>query len=470
MKITCDSRQVEPGDTFVAIKGHKDDGHNYISEAIANGASMIFCEEDYPQQEVPIIKVENSRELLGKLAANHYSYPSKEIDIIGITGTNGKTTTTHLIYQLLNFEKKQAGLIGTVSVDNGKDILPGKLTTPTPVNLQQSLRDMINNDLKFACMEVSSHGIKLDRIANTEYAVKVGTNITPDHFDLHPDFSSYRKVKQSFLETDKPETLVLLNNDDSWLNRMHDIAPNLISYAIYHPATVQAENIKRENLKTIFDYSLSHQLKTKDGQVIEPFSFKISTYLQGIHNIYNILIATTIALYYGIKPEHIQAFFKEFKGVWRRMEIIYHDDFTVIDDCAHNPGSYDAVLSALKELDNKRYLIVNSLRGNRGTRINHENAKTIANKVKELKNYLLLTCSCYDTAAELDCVTSEEEGIFLQTLEKNSIPYNHFQELEPALFTVLENVEPNDAIILLGPHAMDQAAKKLMELMSIKKY
>ncbi|MFW6389603.1 MAG: Mur ligase family protein, partial [Halanaerobiales bacterium] len=158
--ITCDSRKVKPGYAFIAITGFKEDGNKYIWEAIEKGASVIFTEKEINlKSSIPIIKVDNTRTLLGELSAEYYNHPSHNLQLIGITGTNGKTTTTHLIYNLLNANTQKSGLIGTVKVDNGSQIIPGKLTTPDPVNLQKNLKTMVNNKLKYACMEVSSHGI-----------------------------------------------------------------------------------------------------------------------------------------------------------------------------------------------------------------------------------------------------------------------------------------------------------------------
>ncbi|MFW6390099.1 MAG: Mur ligase family protein, partial [Halanaerobiales bacterium] len=386
--ITCDSRKVKEGYAFIAIQGFERDGNQYINEAIKNGASVIFTDQVVKNNglnnNVPIIKVDNARTHLGKLAAEFYNHPSKKLELIGITGTNGKTTTTHLIYHLLNYsnmrnsgKNQKAGLIGTVQVDNGFSIIPGDLTTPDPVRLQKYLQEMLKANLKYACMEVSSHGIKLERISACNFSIKVATNITADHFDLHPNFEEYINVKKSFLE-DTNDTLVLLNTDNKYIKSFGKIAKKQISFGINFNTDIRAEKIKDLNKGHSFIYSLNCKLEKKNKELINPFHFSISMNLAGYHNIYNALIAITIALYYNISIETIQDFFKNFKGIWRRLQFIYDDDFTIIDDCAHNPGSYQAVFEAVAKMKFNKLIVVNSLRGNRGTRINLENAITIS--------------------------------------------------------------------------------------------
>lgn len=463
--ITCDSREVKPGYAFVAITGFNKDGNKYIKEAIEKGAGIIFTEKKIKMKsEVPIIRVKDTRFLLGQLAAEFYDFPSRKLKLIGVTGTNGKTTTTHLIYHLLNYKRgkaKKAGLIGTVNVDTGRKFYPGDLTTPPPVKLQQYLKEMVDKKLKYACMEVSSHGIKLKRIAGSRFAVKVGTNISIDHYDLHPSFPDYLKVKKAFLQ-DNNCSLVLINHDDNYLGSLGKLAKNQVNFAIYSEAEVRAEEITNRGYEVEFIYKLNKPLKNEDGQIIPPCRMPVKMKLFGEHNIYNALAAITIALYYGISPELIQEFFRDFQGVWRRLQVIYNNDFTIIDDCAHNPGSYEAVFKTVKKMRYNKIFIINSLRGNRGIKINRENAETISKCLTELGEYQLFTSNCNDVVKPVDLVSREEEKIFLNTLDRYKIKYQHFQELKPTLKLVLKKVTKDNLILLLGPHAMDHAGEMIL--------
>ncbi|MFW5991880.1 MAG: Mur ligase family protein [Halanaerobiaceae bacterium] len=476
--ITCDSRKVKPGYAFVAIRGFKEDGNNYILNAIDRGASVVFTDknitENIPNKDIPIIKVKDARSYLGYLAASYYEHPSKKLKLIGTTGTNGKTTTTHLIYHLLNYysknnkntPKKISGLIGTVNVDTGKEIIPGNLTTPPPVKLQQYLYQMIKSGLKYACMEVSSHGIKLKRISGTKFAVKVATNISIDHYDLHPDFEEYINVKKQFLEN-SGKTIVLINNDNKYLNSFGIITKNQLNFSIKKYSDIQAKKIQNKQSGNQFIYQLNRHIKREDGSLLAPCKIPIKTNLPGKHNIYNSLIAITIALYYEIPCRTIRYFFHSFNGVWRRFQFIYKKDYTIIDDCAHNPGSYRAVFAAVKKMKYNRLIIVNSLRGNRGVKINKKNAETISKKLLELNKYILYTTNCSEVVKPIDKIKAEEEEIFLQTLKKNNIQFEHYQQLNPALKQALSEVGKNDIILLLGPHSMDHAGEMILEMNKI---
>ncbi|MFP4660636.1 MAG: Mur ligase family protein [Halanaerobiales bacterium] len=472
--VACDSRKVKPGYAFVAISGFKTDGNKFINEAIDNGASIIFTDKKLDtailsRKSIPIIQVNDARTYLAHLSAEYYNYPSNQINLIGVTGTNGKTTTTHLIYNLLNYHKNKAsrqniaGLIGTVNVDTGKKILPGNLTTPDPITLQKYLRQMVENRLKYACMEVSSHGIKLKRIVGNNFAIKIGTNISADHFDLHPNFNDYLQVKRTFLER-KEDALVLLNNDNEFLRSFGQIAKKQYNFSIKSKCDISADDITKWQKGQEFTYNLNRPLINEKKQKINPCRFTVRMKLPGAHNIYNALIAITVALYYNIEQETIQKFFEGFQGIWRRLQFIYDQEFTIIDDCAHNPGSYGAVFSSVLNLEFNNLIIINSLRGNRGQMINKKNAETISKILKDINNYHLITSNCNDVVKPIDKVNKGEEDVFINTLIKNHIKFEHCQSLESALKKALNFVNENDIILLLGPHAMDHAGEMMLKM------
>ncbi|MFP4017578.1 MAG: glutamate ligase domain-containing protein [Halanaerobiales bacterium] len=197
---------------------------------------------------------------------------------------------------------------------------------------------------------------------------------------------------------------------------------------------------------------------------IKPCEFTVKMTLPGSHNIYNALIAITTALYYNIDKETIKEFFEGFGGIWRRLQFIYDGDFTIIDDCAHNPGSYGAVFSSVLELDFNKLVIVNSLRGNRGLIINKKNAEKISKTLQGLNNYHLITSNCNDVVKPIDKVSKEEEEVFINTLIKNNTKFEHCQSLNAALKRALSLVDENDIILLLGPHAMDHAGEMILKM------
>ena len=244
--------------------------------------------------------------------------------------------------------------MGTVKVDIGSQTSPGNLTTPPPVKLHKYLYQMVKSNLNYSCMEVSSHGIKLNRIKGVNFSVKIGTNISVDHFDLHPDFQEYLKTKLSFLKNNDEKTLVLINKDDTHLSKIKYKNNKQLLYGIYNQENIFADNIIQENIKTRFIYHLNSPFHKK-----RQYQFPVNMFLLGNHNIYNALIAITIALYYNISPQKIQSFFQSYGGVWRRLQIIYRNKFTIIDDCAHNPGSYNAVFKTITNLNYNNLYIIN---------------------------------------------------------------------------------------------------------------
>ncbi|MDH3247006.1 MAG: Mur ligase family protein, partial [Saprospiraceae bacterium] len=198
--IEIDSRQVREGSLFIAVKGHRVDGHDFIDSAIKNGAAAILVEsvpEILPKADVLIIRVENSRKITGVIAAAFYDHPSSRLTLIGVTGTNGKTSVATMLHQLLGLEGHTAGLISTIENKIGDQVLPSSLTTPDPISLQRLLAEMVHNDCSSAVMEVSSHALDQHRTSGCDFKLAIFTNITHDHLDYHGTFDAYLGAKKS---------------------------------------------------------------------------------------------------------------------------------------------------------------------------------------------------------------------------------------------------------------------------------
>lgn len=470
--VTCNSKKVKPGFAFVAIRGFKHDGNQYIEEACNRGARVIFTEtppaEDLP---IPVIKVRNARKKLAELLCSHYNHPSRQMLVCGITGTNGKTTTTNLLYHLYREQGGRCGLIGTIGTMVGEEIIPPGLTTPDAEQLQKYLAEMVRQGNELAVMEVSSHGIKLDRIWGIDFDLAVITNISRDHFDLHSSFAEYLETKKSFLMNLKNQAIVFINVDDHKLSAFRpEITSRTVSYAINNQDEADAwiGNIRYSPSGTSFRVVVKNRLPGIKEDV-EPVTFSCQLGTPGIHNLYNALPSILSALSLGISIPDIKKGLASFPGVWRRLQVIHRGEFTAIDDCAHNPGSYSAVFAALNSFKYRRLIVVNAIRGNRGVKINVENARVIAGKLKKEPNRSLLITSCTDVAREDDRVSSKEKKAFLQVLKEYGIPFTFYQQLDPALEQAIEEAEENDLILLLGAHAMDDAAgrfkKKLRDLL-----
>ena len=215
-KITFDSREVRQGDLFVAVRGTRTDGHKYLASALGSGAAALVCEEysEDPRDGIPVICVPDSRRALAQMAANWYAHPSAGLSLVGITGTNGKTTIATLMHRLHQNMDFKAGLISTIQVLVGEQSRPATHTTPDPLQINAVLREMVDAGCEYCFMEVSSHAIDQERIGGLEFNGGIFTNLSRDHLDYHKDFKEYLQVKKRFFDELPQEAFALVNVDD----------------------------------------------------------------------------------------------------------------------------------------------------------------------------------------------------------------------------------------------------------------
>src|SRR5205814_675229 len=234
--ITYDSRRVTPGMVFVAIPGQKTDGHGFISSAVDRGATAIVCEQDgFVSQRATKIKVADAREALARAAAAYYQHPSKKLKVIGVTGTNGKTTVAFIIKQILQEAGVNCGLIGTVRYEIGERVIPAQRTTPEALEIQQMMAQMLRADCQACVMEVSSHALEQKRVCCVEFDAAVFTNLTQDHLDYHGTMEKYFAAKKRLfdqLEQGKKKTGAIINIDDPYGARLSK-ATNVESLLTY---------------------------------------------------------------------------------------------------------------------------------------------------------------------------------------------------------------------------------------------
>lgn len=450
--VTADSRQVKPGHAFVAIPGREEDGHRYIKEAVDAGAQLILGEKIIPHLSVPQIKVANARKALACTAAHLFHYPGKKLQTIGITGTNGKTTTAFLLHHLL---AGKGGLISTIGSWTGKENHPAGLTTPDAVTIQSLLALMVKNQLPYAVIEVSSHGIHQHRVDQVDFQLLIHTSISIDHLDYHQTFSQYLATKRS-LFLDHPTGLALFNRDDPYFSILSRGCKNpSYTYGIREKALIQATGIKEKELSSSFTICLEKKNGRKEN-------YWVQLPLPGRHNIYNALAAFGGGLLLGLKPVSMIKRLQSFPGVWRRMQVQKRNGFTLIDDCAHNPGSYQALFTALQGLSYRKLFIMHAIRGNRGREINRENARVIGKSSAKIPSSLHIT-RAQDLTAESDWVTKEEEEIFRKTLAEYPKECSFTPTFGEALQEVLAEAKEGDAILLAGAHAFDRARDGVQE-------
>jgi UDP-N-acetylmuramoyl-L-alanyl-D-glutamate--2,6-diaminopimelate ligase len=357
--IVSDSRVIQPGNLFVAIPGNITDGHRFISDAVAKGAAAVVGTNDIATLDIPYIRVENSKRALAHLAAAFHGFPAKKLTIIGVTGTDGKTTTTNLIYEILRSAGIPSGMISTVNAVVGDRLLDTgfHVTTPDAPDIQRYLASMVDSGLTHVILEATSHGLAQYRLEACEFDIGVVTNITHEHLDFHETYENYRAAKAKLLDylvytVDKPAVhtrAAVINRDDRsypFLAQRVDIRK--ISYGFNRKADVKAENISQDQSGWTFDL------------VIQDNRHRITTNLVGLYNIFNCLAAitsTVVAL--NVDIHHAISALASFRGVAGRMEAIdLGQDFLAIVDFAHTPNALKCSLETAHTLTNGNLIAV----------------------------------------------------------------------------------------------------------------
>jgi UDP-N-acetylmuramoyl-L-alanyl-D-glutamate--2,6-diaminopimelate ligase len=358
--ISIDSRAVKQGHLFVALKGGSVDGHDYISKAIDNGAVAVLGEREISGLSIPYIRLENSRRVLTWMAASFYDWPGRKLTVIGVTGTDGKTTTTSLIYRILLAAQIKAGMISTVNAVIGNEVLDTgfHVTTPDAHDVQRYLAKMVEAGLTHVVLETTSHGWAQYRVDACEFDIGVVTNITHEHMDEHGSYENYRAAKArlfSSLEvtSEKPQgnpRLGVINRDDvksfDFLNEF--IKVRKLNYGLSADADVRAAGV---------NYSpsgINFTAKSRD------FSVPVSSKLVGAYNVSNCLAALTATVYgMKIEPKIAAQGIASLEGIPGRMERIdMGQNFTAIVDFAHTPNALKVTLEAAREMLSPRPMAV----------------------------------------------------------------------------------------------------------------
>lgn len=464
--ITCHSDKVKPGSIFVAIRGRTTDGNAFGQTAAANGAQAIVtdCPEHLPQVGIPVITVPDARKALSELAAAFYDQPSHKLNLIGVTGSNGKTTITCMLEHIFCLAGFRTGLIGTVRVNTGKSSFPSTLTTPDAASLQQYLAEMHRNKVTHVAMEVSAQGVEMHRVAHVHFSAGLMTNVCADHLDFHGSFAGYLEAKTRFLGLLGPEAPLIINIDDPYCSEMaHCFAGRLITVGTDAQADISARLIQSTAYSNTFLLEINNPVTAISGQLLPPGRYSFRLPLPGRHNVENALLAATAALVHGVPPETIALTLATFKGVERRMDVFHTSGLTVVDDTALNPGSIDAVFETIDTFRYNRLFVVNAIRGQRGPAINAANAAVIASQ-QQLRPFMLTITSSTGHVSQSDTVATEERLAFLAALDRQGASYTYMSGLTDSIKAVLDHAAPGDLIVLLGAQGMDDGRKVLLSL------
>lgn len=365
-RITADSRTVQPGDLFVALRGQTFDGHQYIPEALANGAAAVVCQQPPAGETGPaaMVVVENSHRALGMLASAWYGHPSQQLRLIGVTGTDGKTTTTLLTAAILRSAGRRVGHCTTVDIDDGRSRQLNQVgfTTPQAMGLQRLLREMVDNGVEIAVVEVSSHALATGRVEGCEFDLAVFTNLSPEHLDFHHTLEEYRAEKLRLFQglgqrRTKPwQPLGVVNADDPSAGHFIASCQVALLFGIDQPARVRAREIICSPQGSRF------LLETPMGSVV------VQTALLGRFNVRNWLAAAATTLVCGVGPGDVAKATASVRPVPGRMEAVDGGQpFSVYVDFAHTPQGLTAALETLGEIHRGRAIAVFGHAGRRDT-------------------------------------------------------------------------------------------------------
>ncbi len=345
-KIEFDSRKIELNDVFVAIRGTLSDGHDYIEKALSLGAIAVICEE-FPSvivNGVTYIKVKDSNEALAFLAANYYENPSENIRLVGVTGTNGKTTIASLLYQLFKKAGYKVGLLSTVKIMVDEQEFKATHTTPDSLTINKYLDLMVQEGCEFCFMEVSSHGVHQKRTEALRFEGGVFTNLSHDHLDYHNTFAEYRDVKKSFFDNLPKSAFAITNIDDkNGLVMLQNTKAKKLTYA----------------LKSYADYKAQILENQLSGLLLKINDNEVWVKLIGSFNAYNLLAIYGVAVELGIEKTEALRLLSELESVSGRFQFIVSDSkITAIVDYAHTPDALENVLKTIEDIRTKNEQLI----------------------------------------------------------------------------------------------------------------
>lgn len=358
--IENDHRKVVPGSLFVCIEGYTVDGHDFAHAAVQNGAVAILAEKELALP-VPVVVVKDTVRALAVLSDAFYRHPSHRLKMIGITGTNGKTTTTHIIEKILKDAGVKTGLVGTMYSKIDERTIQTKNTTPESLTLQKLFAEMVSEGVETTVMEVSSHALHLGRVHGVDFDIALFTNLTQDHLDYHGTMEEYAKAKGLLFaqlgNTFHPQQpkFAIFNADDPMSSQyMQTTAAHILTFGIQKDADVMARNLQMSAKGTTFD------LITAEGTT------KVSIQMVGKFSVYNVLAAISVALASEIPLEQIVTSVEQMSGVAGRFELVDGgQQFTVVVDYAHTPDGLQNVLTTIQQFARQRIFVVVGCGGDR---------------------------------------------------------------------------------------------------------
>jgi len=428
MTIQYDSRKVKQGDVFFCVEGYNVDGHKYVQDAMNNGAVAIICQKDIDKNlNCSVIKTNDSRKALAISAANYYKNPSRNMKIIGITGTNGKTTSAFMIKSILEQKGYKVGLIGTIANYIGEKKMHTERTTPESLELHELFSEMVEAKVDYCVMEVSSHSLSLDRVYGIEFCESIFTNLTQDHLDFHITFENYFSAKLKLFDNSKK---AIINTDDTYGERAYNsITGSKLSYGLGKNTDVMASDIKMHSRGSNFNL------------VYKNDSYEMELSIPGNYNIYNALGAIAVCLSEGIEPEVIKIALLKVQ-VPGRCELVSDTDnlgFEIILDYAHTPDGLENILRTAREFTKGKLISVFGCGGDRD-----KAKRPIMGRIgSELCDVSVITSDNPRNENPLEIINEITAGI-----DKNN--FEIIENRKAAIKRAMEIACPGDVIVIAG--------------------
>lgn len=440
LDVKIDSKSVGFGTLFICLKGQNYDSHNNVCQVEKYGGVALITERELDTKLTQII-VKDTRFAMSIIAGNFYCHADKKLKIIGVTGTNGKTSTTHLIKHILEKNGVKCGVIGTLGVFYDGIEQESSLTTPDPLELHKIFSDMLKKGVKVVAMEVSAHALYLKKIKGITFDVGIFTNLTRDHLDFFKSIDEYKKAKLSFFDNSTCKYIVA-NIDDEVGKEIYQNYKNVITYGLKNPSDIFAVNIKEKKSGTSFVVNLFDCI------------FEVKNELLGEFNVYNSLSALTAVCLVGISPNRAVEGVNGLKCISGRLEKVYDKDVFVYVDYAHTPDGLKKVLNTLKMICKKRLICVFGCGGNRDQGKRKEMGKISG----ELADFTVVTSDNPRYEEPMEIIRQIEQGLL--EINKN---YVLVQERVEGIRYALNLASDGDVVLVAG-----KGSEKYQEILGIK--
>lgn len=439
--LCTDSRKIKKGDLFFCYAGEKFDSHEFASSAVKAGASALVCERKQ-ESEIPQIIVKNGRESVAKIARAFYGYPDKRMKFVGVTGTNGKTTTTYMLESIFKAAKKSAAVIGTLGISYDDKFVSPELTTPDPIFLHSVLADMANCGVEYVFMEVSAHALYFNKIDGINYEVGIFTNCTQDHLDFFGNMHDYAECKKRLFKDGKCKTAVINSDDEIGQELLRELK-NAISFGLKNPADVFAVDISEKISGVTFVINLFDEL------------YDMSLGLPALHNVYNAMGSAACAKVLGISTEDIAAGLSELKRVTGRLErVANYNGAEIFVDFAHTPDGLEKSLQALRKLCKGKLFCLFGCGGNRD-----RTKRPIMGKIaSENSDFCIITSDNPRYEDPYDIITDIEAG-----LKNSGKRYVTVTDREAATEYAINLLGKDDILLVAG-----KGGEYYQEIMGIK--